>query len=105
MLLVLEGGPGTLKTVCGAIDLEPPVPVVIIKDSGRAADVIAYALSNINDELYFQPGEYHTELWNMMTEVFTELKSEEQKQDAYKKILACVRKKDSVRIMYTHIHA
>lgn len=41
VLLVLEGGIQTLKTTAEAI--RKGTPVVVIKDSGRAADFIAYA--------------------------------------------------------------
>lgn len=41
VLLVLEGGEKTLETAAEAI--KHNTPVVIIKGSGRAADVIAYA--------------------------------------------------------------
>lgn len=43
ILLVLEGGPNTIMTVYEAITQDPVVPVVVIKDSGRAADLLAYA--------------------------------------------------------------
>lgn len=41
--MVLEGGPNTVATVYEAITQDPAVPVVVIKDSGRAADLLAYA--------------------------------------------------------------
>lgn len=41
--LVLEGGPNTVLTVYEAITQEPPMPVVVIKGSGRAADLLAFA--------------------------------------------------------------
>lgn len=41
--IVLEGGPGTLKTVHSAIKCG--TPCVVIKDSGRAADILAHAYS------------------------------------------------------------
>lgn len=41
--LVLEGGPNTIQTVLAAIYNDPPMPVVVIKGSGRAADLIAAA--------------------------------------------------------------
>ncbi|KAL3837145.1 hypothetical protein ACJMK2_022523, partial [Sinanodonta woodiana] len=41
VILVLEGGHGTLKTVKTA--LEENTPAVIVKGSGRAADILAYA--------------------------------------------------------------
>ena len=43
ILLVLEGGPNTVATVHAALTQDPPVPVVVIKDSGRAADLLAFA--------------------------------------------------------------
>ena len=43
ILLVLEGGPNTVATVHAAISQDPAVPVVVIKDSGRAADLLAFA--------------------------------------------------------------
>ncbi|KAK3605984.1 hypothetical protein CHS0354_019664 [Potamilus streckersoni] len=44
ILLVLEGGPGTLKTVTNA--LKTNTPALIVKGSGRAADILAHAFKN-----------------------------------------------------------
>ncbi|KAL5010117.1 hypothetical protein ScPMuIL_012422 [Solemya velum] len=44
VLLVLEGGPGTLETTHEA--LRNNTPVVLVKGSGRAADILCYALEN-----------------------------------------------------------
>ncbi|KAK3605981.1 hypothetical protein CHS0354_019660 [Potamilus streckersoni] len=41
VILVLEGGPGTLETVQNA--LMQNTPAVIVKGSGRAADILSYA--------------------------------------------------------------
>ena len=41
VMLVLEGGPGTVKTMKEAIEKE--IPAVVIDGSGRAADVVAFA--------------------------------------------------------------
>ncbi|XP_025081227.1 transient receptor potential cation channel subfamily M member 2-like isoform X2 [Pomacea canaliculata] len=43
-LLVLEGGPGTLETVDSAILNN--TPAIIIKGSGKCADILAYAAQN-----------------------------------------------------------
>ena len=43
VLLVLEGGPNTIRTVLESVTRNPAVPVVIAEGSGRAADVLAYA--------------------------------------------------------------
>ena len=43
IVLVLGGGPNTVATVHAAISQDPAAPVVVIKDSGRAADLLAFA--------------------------------------------------------------
>ncbi|XP_052804145.1 transient receptor potential cation channel subfamily M member-like 2 isoform X2 [Mya arenaria] len=48
ILLVLEGGPGTLETVHQAILNN--TPTVVVKSSGRAADILAYAYLNAKEE-------------------------------------------------------
>lgn len=48
VLLVLEGGPGTLETVHQAITNN--TPTVVVKGSGRAADILAYAYQNAKEE-------------------------------------------------------
>ncbi|KAL3836664.1 hypothetical protein ACJMK2_022086 [Sinanodonta woodiana] len=44
VILVLEGGPGTLETVQNA--LMQNTPAVIVKGSGRAADILSYAFKH-----------------------------------------------------------
>ncbi|CAF0835257.1 unnamed protein product [Adineta steineri] len=39
VMVLVEGGPSSIKTICQA--LESNTPVVVIKDSGRAADLVA----------------------------------------------------------------
>ena len=43
VLLVLEGGPNTVRTMCELI--KKKIPAVVVDGSGRAADVVAYAYS------------------------------------------------------------
>ena len=43
VLLVIEGGIQTLGTVLKSVESDPPVPIVVAKGSGRAADILAYA--------------------------------------------------------------
>ena len=45
VLVVLEGGPNTIRTVLESVTSTPAVPVVIADGSGRAADILAYAYS------------------------------------------------------------
>ena len=46
MVLCLEGGPNTLKTMSEAINNN--TPVVVIGGSGRAADVVCYAYQHLD---------------------------------------------------------
>ncbi|UJR12701.1 hypothetical protein I4U23_016875 [Adineta vaga] len=39
VMVLVEGGPSSIKTICQA--LESNTPVVVVKDSGRAADLVA----------------------------------------------------------------
>ena len=48
VVLVIEGGPGTLDTVKKAIECRNPV--LIMEGSGRAADALAYAWRYLHDE-------------------------------------------------------
>ncbi|XP_064594682.1 transient receptor potential cation channel subfamily M member-like 2 isoform X2 [Liolophura sinensis] len=48
VLLVLEGGPGTLETVYSSI--RKGTPAVIVQGSGRVADILAYAYKNAHEE-------------------------------------------------------
>ena len=45
VLLVLEGGPNTIRTALESVTRNPAVPVVIAEGSGRAADILAHAHS------------------------------------------------------------
>ncbi|KAK3787677.1 hypothetical protein RRG08_031907 [Elysia crispata] len=47
-LLVLEGGPGSLETVYSA--LSSGTPTVVIKGSGKTADILAYAYQNVTEQ-------------------------------------------------------
>eukprot|EP00106_Octopus_bimaculoides_P013708 XP_014781150.1 PREDICTED: transient receptor potential cation channel subfamily M member 2-like isoform X2 [Octopus bimaculoides] len=51
VVIMVEGGPGTLKSVCDSISRN--IPVVIVKGSGRAADIMAYAYQKmLEDKTY-----------------------------------------------------
>lgn len=45
VMLVVEGGPNTIKTVYSAVSSN--IPVVIIKSSGRAADILCKVLDRV----------------------------------------------------------
>ena len=41
--ILLGGGSESIRFILAELKREPPVPVVIISDSGKAADILAYA--------------------------------------------------------------
>ena len=43
VLLVLEGGPNTIRTVLESVTRNPAVPVVVAEGSARVAHILAYA--------------------------------------------------------------
>ena len=45
VMLAVEGGPNTVKTIMKAV--KNKIPVVIIKSSGRAADIICKVLDRV----------------------------------------------------------
>lgn len=45
VLVVIEGGLNTIRSVWKSVKRDPAVPVVIANGSGRAADILAYALA------------------------------------------------------------
>ena len=46
VLLVAGGGSHTLKSVIKCLSTMPITPVILIKDSGKAADILEFALSS-----------------------------------------------------------
>ncbi|XP_063043940.1 transient receptor potential cation channel subfamily M member 1-like isoform X2 [Engraulis encrasicolus] len=43
VVLILEGGPNVIATVCECLREDPPVPVVVCDGTGRASDIISFA--------------------------------------------------------------
>ena len=99
-MLVLEGGSGTIETVYGAC--QRCIPVVLIKGSGRAADLLAYACEVFSDDFIKSSEMVHQELTSKIKENFPDLKSddvstaEEKYKDLYEKIRNCMGHKENV---------
>lgn len=91
---MLEGGPGTVGSVHGAC--EGSIPVVLIKDSGRATDVLAYAYENLPDDLIENSETVHEGLMSEIKEKLPELKSDDAKIKIYEKIRCCMKQKKYV---------
>ena len=103
VLLVLEGGSGTIKQVLSACNQK--VPVVVIKDSGRGADVLAYAHENLSDDYLNNNGEEHEELMSMIKKNFPEVNLDNTNQkdgqvisakELYEDIISCIKEKKNV---------
>ena len=104
---MLEGGPGTIKQVLSACNQK--VPVVVIKDSGRGADVIAYAHENLSDDDLNSNGKEHEELMSMIKKNFPDSNLDDTNQktqpadgrgisskELYIDIIDCIRKRENV---------
>ena len=100
VMLVLEGGSGTIETVYGAC--QRSIPVVLIKESGRAADLLAYACEELPDDFIENSEMVHQELMSKIKENFPDLSSddlstvEEKYKDLYEKVRRCMKKKKYV---------
>ncbi|XP_014774531.2 transient receptor potential cation channel subfamily M member-like 2 [Octopus bimaculoides] len=73
VVIMVEGGPGTLKSVCDSISRN--IPVVIVKGSGRAADVMADAyqtvLENANEKgKYITDGKLENDIRKIICKEF-----------------------------------
>nr|XP_047126615.1 transient receptor potential cation channel subfamily M member 3 [Hydra vulgaris] len=99
VLMVVEGGPGTLDTVLGALTNEPPLSVVVIVGSGRAADLLAYAYNRVVDiDAIYETCDKL--LFNKVVDLLPELKSQpkERQMTFYRVVLDCMRKKDFITL-------
>ncbi|XP_074627353.1 transient receptor potential cation channel subfamily M member-like 2 isoform X1 [Acropora palmata] len=95
VLLVLEGGPNTIRTALESVTRNPAVPVVIAEGSGRAADILAHAHSLVttNDGSHmedFYDVVVHQQLLMKIEKAFPEC-SEEKCVTIYHDVLSCVR--------------
>ena len=107
VLLVLEGGFGTIHQVLSACQQE--IPVVVIKESGRGANVLAYAHENLSDDFLNQNAQEHEGLMSCIKSNFQELKSDDTNPDEekgkklkklYNDIISCMNKKGNVSLKY-----
>ena len=91
VLLVLEGGTAAIETVY--LTCKKHIPVVLIKDSGRAAEVLEYALQL--DETFTKDKENkHEGLRSMIEKIFNVTGS--RANNLYEKIRRCMLLKENV---------
>ena len=104
---MLEGGFGTIQQVLSAC--QQGIPVVVIKESGRAANVLAYAYENLSDDFLNENAQEHEVLMSLIESNFQESKSDDTKpgdekerklKKLYKDIISCMKKKRNVSLRY-----
>lgn len=49
---MLEGGINTISVVLQNVSQDPPIPIVVVAGSGRAADLITFAVTDISSNGY-----------------------------------------------------
>lgn len=96
--LVVEGGMHTIRTVLEYVTDSPPVPVVVVEGSGRAADLIAFA-----HKYTTETGESSTVLEGMRQELLATIRltfnvNQSQANNLLGELIQCVKKKDLITI-------
>lgn len=96
--LVVEGGMHTIRTVLEYVTDSPPVPVVVVEGSGRAADLIAFA-----HKYATETGESSTVLDGMREQLLAAIQRtfsvhQSQADKLLAELLQCVKKKNLITI-------
>ncbi|KAK2725510.1 hypothetical protein QYM36_000114 [Artemia franciscana] len=95
--LVVEGGIHTIRNALDYVSEKPPIPVVVVQGSGRAADLLAFAYRYIDEN-----GDY-TLLDSLREQMTTTIAKTfrvnmEKAKVLYSEILQCVKKKNLITI-------
>lgn len=93
--VIVEGGTNTIRTVVEYVTEEPPVSVVVIDGSGRAADLIAFTYRNTQSDGTMLP-ELQEQLLNAIETVFNY--NRRQAETVYIELMFCMRKKQYITI-------
>ena len=91
--LVLEGGKAAIETVYETSQKD--IPVVLIKNSGKAADVLAYAHQHLPDKFIANRKERHPGLQSKIKDTF-QISNKRKLNEFYEKIRCCMEKKEYV---------
>ncbi|XP_048577809.1 transient receptor potential cation channel subfamily M member 7 isoform X2 [Nematostella vectensis] len=104
VLLVLEGGMNTIRTVLESVTRSPAVPVVIAEGSGRAADILSYAQRFIVQDKSSEVEMTdlvdiveHRKLLMKIETAFPEA-DDDKKLELYREVLQCVCNKQYITI-------
>eukprot|EP00794_Sanderia_malayensis_P009474 gene9474-10463_t len=94
VLLVLDGGPKTLKRVKEAINEDPPIPVVVISDGGRVADLLAFAHDLSQEE--GKDRNYHSKpLRKMISQTFSNI-NRKGRREISEDLRHCMKKQEMI---------
>lgn len=96
--LVVEGGMDTIRTVLEYVTDSPPVPVIVMEGSGRAADLLglAYKYASESSDSMDLPDGVHEQLLATIKCTFGVRRSQAEK--LLSELLQCVKKKNLITI-------
>ncbi|XP_066274984.1 transient receptor potential cation channel subfamily M member 3-like isoform X1 [Branchiostoma lanceolatum] len=93
--VVVEGGPNVIHTVCEYTKEVPPVPVVVLDGSGRAADLLAFT-HKYAKENGTMVSSLRDQLLATIETIFSY--SHEQAQHLFIVLMECVKKKELITV-------
>ncbi|UJR35885.1 hypothetical protein I4U23_028628 [Adineta vaga] len=93
--VIVEGGRNTFPTVIEYVTEEPPVSVVVIDGSGRAADLIAFAYKHAQSDGTMAP-DLQEQLLHSIEKVFNY--NRRQAESVYVELIICVSKRQYITI-------
>ncbi|XP_039270713.2 transient receptor potential cation channel subfamily M member 1-like isoform X2 [Styela clava] len=93
--LVLEGGKNTINVVLESVRQSPPIPVIVVDGSGRAADLLAFAHQYAEDDGTLMED---LRLQLLITIQNTFACGRDQAQFIFLSIMECVRRKDLITV-------
>lgn len=93
--LVLEGGKNMINVVLESVRQSPPIPVIVVDGSGRAADLLAFAHQYAEDDGTMME---ELRLQFLITIQNTFACERDQAQFIFLTIMECIRKKDLITI-------
>ncbi|CAF1489539.1 unnamed protein product, partial [Adineta ricciae] len=93
--VIVEGGRNTIPTVIEYVTEEPPVPVVVIDGSGRAADLIAFAYKHAQSDGTMSV-DLQEQLLQSIEKVFNY--NRRQAEHVYVELIICVSKRQYITI-------
>ncbi|CAF0916482.1 unnamed protein product [Rotaria sordida] len=93
--VIVEGGTNTIRTVLEYVTEEPPVSVVVIDGSGRAADLIAFTYKHTQSDGTMAL-ELQVQLLNTIEKTFNY--NRRQAEKVYVELIVCMRKRQYITI-------